>query len=56
MITKEEILRLDELSIEKFGGSHGVRDDGLLESAIGRPYQTFDAVDLYPTSVEKQQL
>lgn len=53
MITKEVILKLHELSIIKYGGSQGIRDEGLMESAIARPYQTFGGEDLYPTSYEK---
>lgn len=53
MITKEIILSLHELSIKEYGGSHGLRDEGLMESAIARPYQTFGGDDLYPTPIEK---
>jgi death on curing protein len=53
MIGKEAILQLHELSIKTYGGSHGLRDEGLLESAIGRAYQTFGGEDLYPTAIEK---
>ncbi|MBS4063777.1 MAG: type II toxin-antitoxin system death-on-curing family toxin [Chitinophagaceae bacterium] len=53
MITKEIILRLHELSIIEYGGSHGLRAEGSLESAIARPYQTFGGEDLYPTVYEK---
>ena len=53
MITIKNILRLHELSIITFGGSQGIRDQGLMESAIARPYQTFGGEDLYPTVFEK---
>jgi death on curing protein len=53
MITKETVLRLHELSIIKYGGSHGIRDEGLMESAIARPFQTFGGEDLYPSTFEK---
>jgi death on curing protein len=53
MITKEIILYLHEQSILEYGGSHGTRDEGLMESAIARPYQTFDGNDLYPSLYEK---
>ena len=49
MISKEIILILHEHSIQDFGGSRGIRDEGLMESAIARPYQTFDGQDLYQT-------
>lgn len=53
MISKEEILRLHHLSIVRYGGADGIRDEGLLESAIARPYQTFGGDDLYQTVYEK---
>lgn len=53
MITKEEVLKLHHLSIKKYGGSHGVRDEGLLESAIARPYQTFGGENLYISFYEQ---
>ncbi|NJM93926.1 MAG: type II toxin-antitoxin system death-on-curing family toxin, partial [Cytophagales bacterium] len=34
-------------------GAKGIRDKGILESAIKRPFQTFDGKDLYPGSVDK---
>jgi len=39
--------------IDKFGGSKGVRDQGSLESAINRPFATFEKHDLYPTPSDK---
>lgn len=53
IITKEIVIKLHELSIIKYGGSMGIRDEGLMESAIARPYQTFGGEDLYPTFFEK---
>ena len=53
MILLEDILELHLKSIEDFGGAVGVRDLSLLESAIARPFQTFDGNDLYPTIIEK---
>jgi len=52
-LTKEQVLRLHEDLIEEFGGIHGVRDEGLLESALSAPFQTFDGQDLYPSVLEK---
>jgi death on curing protein len=53
VIVLADILLLHEKSINDFGGSHGVRDMGLLEAAIARPFQTFGGTDLYPTIIEK---
>jgi death on curing protein len=53
MILLEDILHLHDLSIKIFGGGNGIRDIGLLESAIARPFQTFGSEDLYPSILEK---
>ena len=36
-ISKEQVLYLYETAIKKYGGSFGIRDMGLLESALARP-------------------
>jgi len=53
MINVQDAIHVHEVLIEKFGGIQGVRDLPLLESALSRPFQTFDQKDLYPTPVEK---
>jgi death on curing protein len=53
MIDIREVEIIHSLLIEKFGGSKGIRDKSLLESALSRPFATFGGIDLYPTAVEK---
>lgn len=53
MIAIQDILALHIASIEKFGGAHGIRDLGLLESAVARPFQTFGGEELYPHPIDK---
>jgi death on curing protein len=53
MITVEDVLLLHNESIAAFGGSYGLRDVGLLESAVARPFQTFGGEDLYASIFEK---
>ncbi|MCA0363217.1 MAG: Fic family protein [Bacteroidetes bacterium] len=53
MIDIDEVIQIQEILIEKFGGIKGVRDLDLLESAISRPFQTFDNIDLYNSPIEK---
>jgi death-on-curing protein len=53
MILNSEIIKLHELSIQKYGGSYGIRDEGLLDSALARPFQTFGGEDLYASALEK---
>ncbi|WP_461884664.1 type II toxin-antitoxin system death-on-curing family toxin [Fusicatenibacter sp.] len=52
-LNKRQILMLHTALIAEFGGSDGIRDEGLLESAINAPFQTFDGTELYPTVLEK---
>lgn len=53
LLTKEEIIRIHEKLIDKTGGSHGLRDDNLLESAIYSSEAGFGNEELYPTVEEK---
>lgn len=53
MIKQEDILKIHKLLIDQFGGSHGLRDESSLNSAINRPFATFDQQELYPEPVDK---
>ena len=46
-LTPEEVLFIHYLLIEETGGSHGIRDLSLLQSAVARLEATFDGNDLY---------
>lgn len=48
-----EVLKLHGLIIAESGGSTGLRDLGMLESALGQPRQTFGGEDLYPSLPSK---
>ena len=48
-LSKEQILMLHSQLIEVSGGSDGVRDYNLLDSALESPFQSFGGEDLYPT-------
>jgi death-on-curing protein len=48
-LTLEEVLLLHARLIQRTGGSGGVRDMGLLDSALARPRATFGGEDLYPS-------
>lgn len=51
--SKEKILLLHQIMAQATGGSTGVRDNDLLESAVESAYATFDGAELYPTKEEK---
>ena len=53
ILTKEQIILLHGQLIKETGGAEGIRDEGLLDSAISNPFQSFDGKDLYPTVLEK---
>ncbi len=53
MISASEVEIIHNTLIDKFGGAKGIRDLGLLESALARPFATFNEIDLYTTPVEK---
>ncbi len=52
-LEKDRVLLLQKLLIEETGGECGVRDFGLLESALEACYATFDGKELFPTKEEK---
>jgi len=52
-ITPEQVLFIHYRIIEETGGSHGIRDLALLQSASARPMATFDENDLYPDIFSK---
>ena len=47
-LTVKDVLLLHNLAVDESGGSHGLRDFNLLESAVLRPQVSFDGQDLYP--------
>lgn len=51
--SKEKVLLLHQLMAEATGGSVGVRDNDLLDSALESSFATFNGADLYPTKEEK---
>ena len=51
--SNEKVLLLHQLLIEETGGDEGVRDMGLLDSALSACYATFDGKELFPSKEEK---
>lgn len=48
-LSKEQVILLHQRLIETTGGSTGIRDEGMLESALSNPFQSFGDVELYPS-------
>ena len=53
ILSKEQILNLHSQLIKKFGGIDGIRDEGLLESALNNSYSAYFGLENYPTVEEK---
>ena len=51
--SQEKVLLLHQLIAQETGGDAGVRDYGLLESALESAYQTFGGEELFPSKEEK---
>lgn len=52
-LSKPQILLLHEQLVIETGGSSGLRDEGMLDSALYSPFQTFEGEDVYPSIQQK---
>lgn len=52
-LTRDQIIALHEELIDEFGGLHGIRDEGMLDSALNAPFQTYGDEDLFPSIIDK---
>lgn len=48
-LSKNQVTALHSALIREFGGIDGIRDEGLLESALAAPFQTFGGESVYPS-------
>lgn len=46
-ITVTRVLAIHDYAVKRYGGSQGIRDIGLVESAVARPQSGFDREYLY---------
>lgn len=52
-LTKAQIVSMHSSLVLATGGSDGIRDERMLDSAINALFQTFNGFDLYPTLLQK---
>ncbi|MBQ7624571.1 MAG: type II toxin-antitoxin system death-on-curing family toxin [Clostridia bacterium] len=52
-VTKEQAVKIHRLITDETGGDPGLRDPGLLDSALSGAFQSFGGKELYPTLEEK---
>ena len=50
-LTSEQVRRLHKKLLDATGGLDGLRDEKMLDSALSVAFQTFDRVELYPSSL-----
>ena len=48
-LSKEQVILLHKRLIEATGGREGIRDEGMLDSALANPFQSFGGEELYPS-------
>ena len=51
--SKDKVLLLHQLITEETGGSAGLRDEGILESALESVFVSFGGQEFYPSKEEK---
>lgn len=49
VLSKPQVLMLHEQLIKATGGSTGIRDEGMLDSALMNPFQSYGGEELYPS-------
>ena len=52
-LSKSQVLLIHDQLITETGGSYGLRDEGMLDSALNAPFQTFGGEDVYPSLQQK---
>lgn len=52
-LNRNQIIKLHEAIYERYGGDVGVLNDGMLDSALQAPFQTFEGDELIPDTKEK---
>lgn len=52
-LTKDQIISLHMAIYERYGGSYGMLNEGMLDSALQAPFQTFGGKELLPNTKDK---
>ncbi len=53
VLSKQQIIAMHHTLVVVTGGLDGLRDEGLLDSAIAAPFQTFDSTELFQSIQQK---
>lgn len=52
-LTEEQVMILHSELVKVTGGTDVIRDEGLFESAVNAPFQSFGGYDVYPSIEQK---
>ena len=52
-LSLDMVVAIHDDMVERYGGSFGIRDLNLIQSALARPQASFAGQDLYPTIIDK---
>lgn len=55
-LSEEAVVSIHKDMLKDTGGSDGIRDMGLLKSALNNPFQTFAGEELYPSILTKASM
>ena len=53
VLSREQIIVLHSQLIQETGGTEGIRDEGLLDSALAAPFQSFADTEVFPSIQQK---
>jgi death-on-curing protein len=53
VLTKEQVIMLHQELVDAYGGTGGIRDEAMLDSALGAPFQSFGGQDAFHTVRQK---
>ena len=53
LLSKEQVILLHHDLIKTTGGTDGIRDEALLDSALHAPFQSFGGIDSFPSIQQK---
>jgi death-on-curing protein len=56
VLSKEQVVKLHSHLVAETGGVDGLRDEGLLESALNAPFSSFGGVEQYPSVQQRHDL
>ncbi|MCF6315504.1 MAG: hypothetical protein L3J30_04280 [Marinosulfonomonas sp.] len=53
VVTYDDVIEAHDAALENGGGIVGIKDEALIFSTLGRPYQEFTGFIPYPTVIDK---